>query len=143
MTYKYFDGVITNTKVNEDIDKDLIDSVTSLKEIVENDMSKYNVSLALEDIFNVLKACNKYIDDTMPWNLAKLSNYDRLQTVLYNILESIRICSIYLSAFIPDTSKAIFKQLNTDKTTYDTTSKFGYLEDNHKLGEASILFERI
>ena len=78
----------------------------------------------------------------MPWILAKEEKYEELETVLYNILESIRICSIFLKCFMPETADNIFRQLNTDKTTYDTLY-FGCLENNHKLGQKEILFNRI
>ena len=102
------------------------------------------VNEAIIEIMEVLKKCNKYIDDTMPWVLAKdESKKDRLATVLYNILESVRICSILLSPFIPTTSEKILEQLNTSKTSYDTVSNFGLLELNIKLNNPEVLFARI
>jgi len=141
MTEKYFDGVISNPNKNDEYGISLINDAKALKEKVEKNMEELDVSKALEDIFDVLKHCNKYIDETTPWILAKEEKFDELKTVLYNILEIIRMCNIYLQCFIPTTSEKVFKQLNTDKTTYETL-EFGMLEDNHKLGKKEILFNR-
>ena len=107
-------------------------------------MDELKVGEALQEIFDVLRKCNKYIDDTMPWALAKdETKKDRLATVLYNLLESIRICAVYLNPFLTDTSERIFKQLNTEKTTIDTTEVFGGLEVGNTLSEPVHLFDRI
>lgn len=143
MTNKYFDGVISNSKVNEEIDKELINKASNLKLVVDKNMEKLYISDALEEIFNFLRECNKYIDDTTPWVLAKEGKLERLQTVLYNLLESIRISSVLLTPFMPTTTEKIFKQLNTNLNTYDTLNEFGALENNHKLGQIEVLFKRI
>ena len=144
MSHKYFDGIITNPKIEEDIDNELINSVLALKDIVEEKMNSLKVNEAIDEIMEILKKCNKYIDDTTPWVLAKDENKkDRLATVLYNLLESIRICAILLSPYIPTTSNNIYKQLNTNENSYETVSTFGKLELNHKLNEPQILFARI
>ena len=143
MTNKYFDGVISNSKVNEEIDKELINKASNLKSVVDKNMEKLYISDALEEIFNFLRECNKYIDDTTPWVLAKEEKKERLQTVLYNLLESIRISSVLLTPFMPTTTEKIFKQLNTNLNTYDTLNEFGALENNHKLGQIEVLFKRI
>lgn len=144
MSHKYFDGIVNNPKVEEDIDNELINSVLALKDAVEEKMNSLKVNEAIDEIMEVLKKCNKYIDDTTPWVLAKDENKkDRLATVLYNLLESIRICAILLSPYIPTTSNNIYKQLNTNETSYETVSTFGKLELNHKLNEPQILFARI
>ena len=143
MTNKYFDGVISNSKVNEEIDKELINKASNLKLVVDKNMEKLYISDALEEIFNFLRECNKYIDDTTPWVLAKEEKLERLQTVLYNLLESIRISSVLLTPFMPTTTEKIFKQLNTNLNTYDTLNEFGALENNHKLGQIEVLFKRI
>ena len=143
MTNKYFDGVISNSKVNEEIDTELINKVSNLKSVVDKNMEKLYISDALEEIFNFLRECNKYIDDTTPWVLAKEEKLERLQTVLYNLLESIRISSVLLTPFMPTTTEKIFKQLNTNLNTYDTLNEFGALENNHKLGQIEVLFKRI
>ncbi len=143
MTNKYFDGVISNSKVNEEIDTELINKASNLKSVVDKNMEKLYISDALEEIFNFLRECNKYIDDTTPWVLAKEEKKERLQTVLYNLLESIRISSVLLTPFMPTTTEKIFKQLNTNLNTYDTLNEFGALENNHKLGQIEVLFKRI
>jgi len=144
MSHKYFEGQIINPKVVEQLDNDLIKSVLDLKDIVEEKMNALKVNEAIDEIMEVLKKCNKYIDDTTPWILAKdESKKDRLATVLYNLLESIRICAILLSPYIPTTSENIFEQLNTKETSYDSINEFGKLEINNKLNEPKILFARI
>ncbi len=143
MTNKYFDGVISNSKVNEEIDTELINKASNLKSVVDKNMEKLYINDALEEIFNFLRECNKYIDDTTPWVLAKEEKLERLQTVLYNLLESIRISSVLLTPFMPTTTEKIFKQLNTNLNTYDTLNEFGALENNHKLGQIEVLFKRI
>ena len=143
MTNKYFDGVISNSKVNKEIDTELINKASNLKSVVDKNMEKLYISDALEEIFNFLRECNKYIDDTTPWVLAKEEKLERLQTVLYNLLESIRISSVLLTPFMPTTTEKIFKQLNTNLNTYDTLNEFGALENNHKLGQIEVLFKRI
>lgn len=144
MSHKYFEGIVSNPKVTEDIDNDLISSVLALKDIVEAKMNSLKVNEAIEEIMEVLRSCNKYIDETTPWNLAKdETKRDRLATVLYNLLESIRICAILLSPFIPDTSKKILDELNTKETSYESINNFGALETGLKLNEPTILFQRI
>lgn len=144
MVGKYFDGIIQSGEYREDIDNDLIDSVINLNNKVSNKMDELKIGDAISEIFEVLRKCNKYIDDTTPWILAKdESTKNRLGTVLYNLLESIRICSVYLQAFLPDTANAIFKELNTDITDLDSTLEFGKLVVGTKLGEPIHLFNRI
>ena len=114
MAHKYFDGIVLNTKTIEEIDEDLIKSANNLYKVVEDKMNNLRVNEALDEIFDLLRKCNKYIDDTTPWVLAKdESKKLRLSTVIYNILESIRIAAVLLQAFIPETSKEIFRQLYT------------------------------
>ncbi|MBR1417163.1 MAG: methionine--tRNA ligase [Bacilli bacterium] len=143
MVNKYFDGVVNNPNVTEEVDKSLIESLTNLPKIVDEKMNTYHVSDALEAIFETLRLCNKYIDDTMPWALAKDdTKKDRLATVLYNLLDAIRICTILLSAFLPETSEKVFKELNTKKTSYDDIS-CGNMEVGNSVGQAEVLFARI
>lgn len=143
MINKYFDGVVENKHVNEEIDKQLIDIALNLKDKVSSNIDNLEISLALENIFDLLRACNKYIDDTTPWILAKNSNNnDRLATVLYNLVECIRISAVLLQPFMPDTSDSIFRQINTDKKDFKTLDKFGYYATN-KVGKAEVLFKRI
>ena len=143
MAHKYFDGTITNAKVNEDVDTDFIQAISSLDEKVTVKMDDLHIGEALDEIFDVLRKSNKYIDDTTPWILAKdETKKGRLDTVLYNLLESIRICAIFLSPFLPDTSEKIFNQLNTQNRTYETKD-FGMLESPITLNTPQHLFSRI
>ena len=143
MGIKYFDGNVTNKRVYEDVDQDLILSTYNLKEIVDNKMGELKINEALESIFDVLRKCNKYIDDTTPWSLAKEEkNKDRLETVLYNLLDSIRVCAILLQAFIPSTSEKIFSGLKIDNTLFkDIDNKLDCFELG--LEKPANLFERI
>ena len=144
MANKYFDGVVTNTKVNEEVDNKLIEETIGLKDVVENYMNGLEVSKAIASIFDVLRDCNKYIDETMPWVLAKdESKKDRLATVLYNLIECIRICTVLLQAFISDTCEKIFNQINTDNISYDSTSEFGGYKSGTRVNKAEVLFQRI
>ena len=143
MSKKYFNSEVTNPKVNEKIDDSLIEYANNLLSNVDKKMDEYKISEALDEIFELLRRSNKYIDETCPWTLAKDENQsDRLKTVLYNLLESIRISAILLRPFIPETTEKIFKMLNTKNTGFDTLS-FGNLETNITLNEAEILFNRI
>ena len=144
MVNKYFDGVVDNKNVCDELDTKLIDEALGLKTKVDGCMSKLEVPKALESIFECLRSCNKYIDETMPWVLAKdESKQERLATVLYNLIECIRICTVLLQAFMPDTAEKIFNQINTDRTSFDTLDKFGYYESGSKVGKAEVLFQRI
>ena len=143
MSKKYFDSKVENTKVNEEVDDALINYAKELPSIVEEKVNELKVNEALEAIFELLSRSNKYIDETTPWTLAKdETKSDRLKTVLYNLLECIRISAILLRAFIPDTSERIFKMLNTKNIEFDTL-EFGNLEDGITLNEAEVLFARI
>ena len=143
MAHKYFAGTITNKNVTEDIDNALIAAVNNLDNKVTEKMDDLHVGEAIEEIIEVLRKCNKYIDDTTPWVLAKdESKKDRLETVLYNLLESIRVCAIFLSPYLPDTSNKIFDQLNTKKREY-STKEFGNLESPITLNAPIHLFDRI
>ncbi|CCZ57410.1 methionine--tRNA ligase [Clostridium sp. CAG:762] len=144
MINKYFDGVVTNTRCSEELDNDLIKVALSLRDKVDKDMDKLEVSSALEHIFDLFRACNKYIDETMPWILAKEENKkDRLATVLYNLVESIRIGTVFLSPFIPSASERIFKQLNTDIKDMFSVNEFGGYVSGAKVGIADPIFQRI
>ncbi len=143
MSKKYFDSKVENPGVLESVDDSLISYAKMLPSLVESKMNSLKVNEALEDIFELLKRSNKYIDDTTPWVLAKdETKSDRLKTVLYNLLESIRISAILLRAFIPGTSDRIFNMLNTKNIEFDTL-EFGNLETNITLNESEILFNRI
>ena len=139
MANKYFDGTVTNKNVTEAIDQELIVKVQEAKKVVSEKMDQLHVSEALEYIFEVLRRCNKYIDETTPWALAKDdTKKGRLQTVLYNLLESIRVCGMLLSPFLPETSLKIQQQLNNQEESRE------FLSTNiYKVGEPSPLFQRI
>lgn len=145
MTNKYNGGVVTNPKVSGDFDQELIDLALSTPKKVSEHMDRLRVQDSIDDIFDLLKRCNKYIDETSPWALAKdEANKDRLNTVLYNLLESIRISAVLLEAYIPDTSKAILDQLNTQKRDFDSITEFGQLEEGTKITDKpTILFARL
>lgn len=144
MANKYFDGIIENTDVCEDIDDNLKNLALDLKNKVDNSMNNLQISDALDNIFELFRACNKYIDDTMPWVLAKdETKQDRLKTVLYNLVESIRFGTVLLQAFIPTTAEKIFNQLNTNIIDFNSLDKFGYYESNTKLNNPEVLFKRI
>ena len=123
MTNKYFDGAVTDKKVADDEDAKAVDA--DLKAVTENTpkaveakMEELRVADAITEIFNLFKRCNKYIDETMPWALAKdESKKDRLETVLYNLLESIKAGAVLLESFMPDTSAKILAQLGDGKVT--------------------------
>ena len=139
MGNKYFDGNISNKKVYEEIDYSFISSINELEEQVDIKMNNLQLSDAVTLVFNVLRSSNKYIDETMPWVLSKdLNQKDRLETVLFNLLESIRVCSLLLSPIIPSTSKKIAEQLN------NFSKELNYLDNNnYNLGIPTILFQRI
>ncbi len=144
MSYKYFDGIVSNPKQYEDVDKALIESATSLGDRIDEKMNDLKVADAIEEIMELYRQSNKYIDETTPWILAKDdSKKERLQTVLYNLLESIRIANVYLSAFLPETAEKIFKQLNTQNNRVESTKNFNGMDDGIKLNEPEILFARI
>ena len=139
MGNKYFEGKVTNKNTPTEFDKNLIDQINSLEEKVSDKMDKLQISDAITEIFNVLRSSNKYIDETTPWILAKDENEkEKLETVIYNLLESIRVCAVLLESFLPDTSQEILKQINNQKK--DTK----YTEDNsYELTEPSPIFKRI
>lgn len=139
MGNKYFDGNVRNLNVYEDIDTEVINMVNELAIKVRDKMEILHISEAIESIFEVLRRANKYIDESTPWILAKEDDKkDRLESVLYNLLESIRVCACLLEAFMPNTSREILSQLNNENRTLN------YLSDNiYKLGQPSPLFKRI
>ena len=143
MSKKYFDSKVENPNVYESVDDSIINYAKMLPSLVETKMDGLKINEAIEDIFELLKRSNKYIDDTTPWVLAKdESKTDRLKTVIYNLLESIRISAILLRPFMPSTSDKIFKMLNTKNIDFDKL-EFGNLETGITLNEAEILFNRI
>jgi len=145
MSNKYFGGVVNNAGVSEDVDTDLINVVTSAAEKIVAKMDKLRVADAISEIFTLFKRCNKYIDETMPWALAKDEDKKaRLETVLYNLVESISIGASLLDPFMPETSEKILAQLNAAKRELSTTSEFGLYESGNKVTEKpEILFARL
>lgn len=144
MVNKYFDGVIEGPKVKDSLDDELIRLALETPKKVEDKMSQLRVSDAIGEVFTLLRRSNKYIDETTPWILGKDPNQrDRLATVLYNLLESIRFSAVMLHSFLPDTAEAIFKQLNTTVTGWDSLSEFNGIKVNDKVGNPKILFGRI
>ena len=144
MTKKYFDGIVPvpgeETELDADLKKTMLDAVNSAREL----MASYHVADSLDALFSALRRANKYIDETTPWVLAKNeADKSRLATVIYNLLESVRIAAVVLTPYIPSTAKKIFDQLGTDKTEYSTVSAFGALESGKPLGEAFTLFARV
>ncbi len=144
MTNKYFDGVVNKGQSEEEVDKELIALALETPKKVEKKMDELRVGDAISEIFTLLKRCNKYIDETTPWTLAKEGKMDRLSTVLYNLLESIRIAAIQLSAFLPETGDKILNALNTQQRSFESCETFGNLECGIKVAEKpEILFARI
>ena len=144
MANKYFNGVVTNTNMTEDIDNELIQEVLDLNKKIEENINKFRIADSLENIMDVYRRCNKYIDETMPWALAKdESKHDRLNTVLYNLIEAIRITTVFLQAYLPETAESIFRQLNTDIKDYESTFEFGKYQSGTKVNSPEVLFMRI
>ena len=147
MAKKYFEGKIENKNILEEVDSSYIEIVNSLEERVEKRMMKLEIGAALDEIFDTLRASNKYIDDTMPWSLAKEeTKKERLETVLYNLLESIRVCAVFLKPFLPNTSEEIFRQLQVQDSAFtfnqehkycvmDPTPIFMRIDSSKKLAE--------
>jgi len=147
MSNKYFDGVVINKKVagDDDFDKELIETALSTKNKVEKAMSKLKVADAITEIFTLYKRCNKYIDETMPWALAKDSEKsERLETVLYNLVESITIGTSLLASFMPETADKIMSQLNGKLRSYEELDSFGLFVDGTVVTKVpEILFARL
>lgn len=144
MTQKYFDGIVQEPTDCEPVDDELKAVALALPEKVEARMAGLHVADAIDEIFTLLRRSNKYIDETMPWALAKdESKKARLGTVLYNLLESIRFAAVMLKPYLPETSDKIFAQLNLENAGVESLKSFGAINTGHKLSEAEILFARI
>ena len=145
MSNKYFDGVVTNTGVEEEVDEDLKAVVTGTVDKVAAKMEDLRVADAITEIFNLFKRCNKYIDETMPWALAKdEAKKDRLATVLYNLVESISIGACLLESYMPETTEKILAQLHAEKRSYEELGTFGMYPSGNKVTEKpEILFQRL
>ncbi|MDD6709430.1 MAG: methionine--tRNA ligase [Ruminococcus sp.] len=144
MNNKYFDGVIQEPTAEEVLDFEIKTACTDTVKKVDELLATYRVADALEAIVALAKRCNKYIDETMPWALAKDEEKKaRLGTVLYNLLEGIRYIAILLSPFMPETSDKIMEQLNCDNKDYDTLDSFGTIKPGVKVNKAVPLFNRL
>ena len=145
MSNKYFDGVVRNAGVTEDVDADLKAVVLDEVKKINDKMDQLRVADAITEIFNIFRRCNKYIDETMPWALAKdEARKDRLATVLYNLVEAITIGASLLEAFMPETSDKILSQLQTEKRELSAMDQFGLYPDGGKVTDKpEILFARM
>ena len=144
MSNKYFGGIVTDKQVSEPVDEELKSVVTGTVGCVAEKMEHLRVADAITEVFALFKRCNKYIDETMPWALAKdETKQDRLATVLYNLVESICIGASLLKSFMPETSEKIFAQLNGRDRDFEELSTFGLYENGTKVTEKpEILFAR-
>ena len=145
MSNKYFDGIVSNKGVKEPVDDELIALTLETPKKVAEKMDKLRVADAITEIFTLFKRCNKYIDETMPWALAKEEDKkDRLATVLYNLIESICVGATLLTSFMPSTAQKIFAQLNTTERTLDELNEYGKYPSGNKVTEKpEILFARL
>ncbi len=145
MSNKYFGGVVENKNISEEVDEDLKKVATTTYDRVLQKMDQLKVADAITEIFTLFKRCNKYIDETMPWALAKdEAKKDRLATVLYNLAESIQIGAALLAPFLPETAEKIAKQFNTTLRDFDSLTEFGLYPDLTKVTDApEILFARL
>lgn len=145
MSNKYFGGVVNNTGVAEEVDEELKKFVLGTMAKVDAKMEELRVADAMTEIFNLFKRCNKYIDETMPWALAKdEAKKERLETVLYNLVESILIGAELLESFMPETAERIRKQLNAQPRGKESLNTFGLYPSGNKVTEApEILFARL
>lgn len=134
MTNKYFDGIVTNPHIDEDVDNELKDIALAMPHKVQTLMDEFKASKALDEIFVLLRRTNKYIDDTMPWALAKdETKKERLATVLYNLIEAIRFAAIALEPYMPSTSTKILDQINTDQRQMKNLTTFGLYKEGTKV----------
>ncbi len=144
MTNKYFSGVVQAPVKEEMLDLELKAAAVAAVEGVEENINSYHMADAVEAVMNLAKRCNKYIDETAPWALAKdESQKERLGTVLYNLLEGIRFIAVLISPFMPDTSKAILEQMSCDIADYDSLSSFSALKAGTVVKTPTPLFARI
>ncbi|MBO5110643.1 MAG: methionine--tRNA ligase [Clostridia bacterium] len=144
MTKKYFDGVIPAPAGEEGPDAELKAAIATAVKELDACIDEYRVADGLEAVFTMLSRANKYIDETTPWILAKNeADKPRLGTVIYNLLEAIRVAAVLLAPFIPATTESIFAQIGTDVTSYESIATFGGLVAGTSVGEAKTLFARI
>lgn len=144
MNNKYFDGVVQEPVAKEPIDEELKQFCLDTVKKVDDCINAFHISDSVEAVINLAKRCNKYIDETAPWILAKdEANTKRLGTVLYNLLEGIRYISVLIEPFMPDTNKAILAQLNCENADYSSLACFGSTKPGTLLGKEKPLFVRI
>ena len=144
MNKKYFGSVVQAPTAPDALDEELKEACAKAYAGLVENMDTYHVSDALECIFTMLKRANKYIDETTPWSLAKdEAQKERLGTVLYNLLETIRWGAVMLTPFIPESAKEILDELNTDARTYDTLDAFGAMKAGETTKDSKVLFARI
>ncbi|SFG33059.1 methionyl-tRNA synthetase [Lachnospiraceae bacterium C7] len=145
MSNKYFGGVIKKTGVEEEVDASLKEVVSTTRQKVQDKMDKLRVADAITEVFNLFRRCNKYIDETTPWVLAKdEAKMDRLSEVLYNLVESITVGASILHSFLPETADKIVAQLNTTIRDFDELDQFGLYESGNKVVEKpEMLFARL
>ena len=144
MSNKYFGGIVENTNVNEPVDEELKAVVTSARDKVKAKMDEYKIADAILEIMNLFRRANKYIDETMPWALAKdAEKQDRLKTVLYNLTESIIIGTSLLKPFLTDTADKVSAMLNVKLREYDQADKFGLIDSVKVTETPEILFARL
>ena len=144
MVNKYFDGQLNKDFVEEELDKEFKQTILSSVKTVEEKMDQLRVGDSIEAIMELFRRCNKYIDETAPWALAKdEASKGRLNTVLYNLIEGIRFGAVLMSSFMPETSQKVFEQINTKETSYDSLSEFGNYECNIVIEKPEPLFNRL
>ncbi|TFG81626.1 MAG: methionine--tRNA ligase, partial [Erysipelotrichales bacterium] len=145
MANKYFGGVLNNPKVHSHPDQELIDLALETVKKCDLDMETLHVQDTLDDIMELLRRSNKYIDETQPWFFAKdPADFPRLQTIIYNLCEAIRFAAVLLESFIPETSKTILDQLNTQQRSKESLFSFGNLEEDTKVTDKpAILYARL
>ena len=145
MTNKYISGPVNNPAINPElIDEELIQLALQTPKSVNEHMETHHVQDAIDDILVLLKRCNKYIDETSPWNIAKeVKDKDRLETVLYNLLESIRFAAVLLQPFIPESATSILDQINTKNRSLESLETFGNLASSKITDSPIILFQRL
>ena len=144
MTKKYFDGVIPAPAGEEGTDAELKETALAAIKAFDEKMDTFHIAEAIDEVVQMLRRTNKYIDETAPWALAKdEAQKARLGTVMYNLMECIRMAAVLLEPIMPSTCKEIFKQIGTDKTDYASLSAFGGMTAGASVGEASVLFARV
>ena len=144
MTKKYFDGVIPAPAGDEGTDAELKETALAAIKAFDEKMDTFHIAEAIDEVVQMLRRTNKYIDETAPWALAKdEAQKTRLGTVMYNLLECIRIAAVLLEPIMPSTCREIFRQIGTDKTDYTSLAAFGGMTAGASVGEASVLFARV